>query len=78
MALHRKLAHLTPEQVDDLIKRYYDSEKLTSLIEAFNIDAKPPAWSICFRLSFIKTALSLLPGHEPHPQAAGENARFQP
>ena len=41
MALHKKLAHLTPEQVDDLVKRYNDDEKLTSLIEAFNIDAKP-------------------------------------
>ena len=41
MALHEKLAHLTPEQVDDLIKRYYEGEKLASLTEAFNIDAKP-------------------------------------
>ena len=41
MALHKKLAHLTPEQVDDLLKRYYEFEKLASLIEAFNIDAKP-------------------------------------
>ena len=41
MTLHKKLAHLTPEQVDDLVKRYNDDEKLTSLIEAFNIDAKP-------------------------------------
>ena len=41
MARHKKLAHLTPEQVDDLIKRYNDDEKLPSLIEAFNIDAKP-------------------------------------
>ena len=41
MALHEKLAHLTPEQVDDLITRYYEGEKLASLIEAFNIDAKP-------------------------------------
>ena len=40
-ALHKKLAHLTPEQVDDLIKRYYEGEKLASLVEAFNIDAKP-------------------------------------
>ena len=41
MALHEKLAHLTPEQVDDLITRYYGIETLASLIEAFNIDAKP-------------------------------------
>ena len=41
MARHNKLAHLTPEQVDDLITRYYEDEKLASLIEAFNIDAKP-------------------------------------
>ena len=41
MTLHKKLAHLTPEQVDDLITRYYEDEKLASLIEAFNIDAKP-------------------------------------
>ena len=41
MARHKKLAHLTPEQVDDLIKRYNDDEKLASLIEAFNIDVKP-------------------------------------
>ena len=41
IALHKKLAHLTPEQVDDLVKRYYEGEKLTSLTEAFNIDAKP-------------------------------------
>ena len=41
MALHEKLAHLTPEQVDDLIRRYYGIETLASLIEAFNIDAKP-------------------------------------
>ena len=41
MALHKKLAHLTPEQVDELITRYNDGENLVSLIEAFNIDAKP-------------------------------------
>ena len=41
MALHKKLAHLTPELVDDLVKRYNNGEKLTSLTEAFNIDAKP-------------------------------------
>ena len=41
MTLHKKLAHLTPEQVDDLVKRYNDDEILTSLIVAFNIDAKP-------------------------------------
>ena len=41
MALHKKLAHLTSEQVDDLVKRYNDDEKLASLVEAFNIDAKP-------------------------------------
>ena len=41
MALHKKLAHLTPEQVNALIKRYNEGEKLPSLIEAFNIDAKP-------------------------------------
>ena len=41
MALHKKLAHLTPEQVDDLVRRYNDGENLASLIEAFNIDAKP-------------------------------------
>ena len=41
IALHKKLAHLTPEQVDDLVKRYNEGEKLASLVEAFNIDAKP-------------------------------------
>ena len=41
MARHKKLAHLTSEQVDDLVKRYNEGEKLASLIEAFNIDAKP-------------------------------------
>ena len=41
MALHKKLAHLTPEQVEDLVKRYNGDEKLTSLIEAFNINANP-------------------------------------
>ena len=41
MALHKKLAHLTPEQVDDLITRYNEGENLTSLTEAFSIDAKP-------------------------------------
>ena len=41
MTLHKKLAHLTPEQVDDLVTRYNDDEKLASLVEAFNIDAKP-------------------------------------
>ena len=41
MALHRKLAHLTPGQVEDLVKRYNEGEKLTSLTEAFNINAKP-------------------------------------
>ena len=41
MGLHKKLAHLTPEQVNDLVTRYNDDEKLVSLIEAFNIDAKP-------------------------------------
>ena len=40
-ALHKKLAHLTPEQVDDLVKRYSEGEYVTSLIEAFNIDATP-------------------------------------
>ena len=41
VGLRKKLAHLTPEQVDDLVTRYYEGEKLASLIEAFNIDAKP-------------------------------------
>ena len=41
IALHEKLAHLTPEQVDDLITRYYGGETLASLVDAFNIDAKP-------------------------------------
>lgn len=41
MARHEKLAHLTLGQVDDLITRYYGIETLASLIEAFNIDAKP-------------------------------------
>lgn len=42
VALHKKLAHLTPEHVDDLVKRYNEDENLTHLIEAFDIDAKPP------------------------------------
>ena len=41
MALHKKLAHLTPEQVVDLVRRYNEGEKLTYLVEAFNIDARP-------------------------------------
>ena len=41
MALHEKLAHLTSERVDDLVRRYNEGETLTSLTEAFNIDAKP-------------------------------------
>ena len=41
MVLHEKLAHLTPEQVDDLVKRYNEGENLASLVKAFSIDAKP-------------------------------------
>ena len=32
MALHKRLAHLTLDQVDDLIKRYYEGERLASLM----------------------------------------------
>ena len=41
MRLHEKLAHLTPEQLDDLIDRYYGKEKLATLIKEFGIDTSP-------------------------------------
>ena len=79
MALHRKLAHLTPGQVEDLVKRYNEGEKLTSLTEAFNINAKPSGLVHLFPpLVHKDLPLSLLPGHEPDQQAASENARFEP
>ena len=76
MTLHKKLAHLIPEQVDDLVKRYNDDEKLTSLIEAFNIDAKP-AGLVHLLPPVVHKDLPCpyLPGHEPDQQAAGENVR---
>ncbi len=55
MALHKKLAHLTPEQVDDLVRRYNEGEKLVSLTEAFNIDAKPAGLVHLLPPSSIKT-----------------------
>ena len=41
MKLHEKLAHLTPEQLDDLIDRYQGKEKLAALIKEFGIDTSP-------------------------------------
>ena len=41
MEINEKLAHLTPEQLDDLINRYHGKEKLAALINEFGIDAKP-------------------------------------
>ena len=41
MKVHEKLAHLTPEQLDDLINRYYGKEKVPALIEEFGIDTSP-------------------------------------
>ena len=33
-----KLAHLSNVQIEDLIERYYNGEKIKSLIEEYNID----------------------------------------
>lgn len=39
--LNAKLAHLSEGEVDLLINRYYEGEKIASLIAEFNIDCKP-------------------------------------
>ena len=39
--MNDKLAHLTEIQVEELIKRYYNKEKVKYLIEEYGIDAKP-------------------------------------
>ena len=41
MKVHEKLAHLTPEQLDDLMERYQGKEKVAALIEEFGIDTSP-------------------------------------
>ena len=41
MKVHEKLAHLTPEQLDDLMERYQGKEKVAVLIEEFGIDTSP-------------------------------------
>lgn len=42
MEVHDKLAHLSPEQLNDLINRYQNGiDKISDLVKEFNIDAKP-------------------------------------
>ncbi|MDO9215610.1 MAG: hypothetical protein Q7U23_17470 [Methylococcales bacterium] len=40
-SIHPKLAHLSSEQVNTLIKDYYAKKKVTDLIQRFNIDCLP-------------------------------------
>ncbi|AFB26416.1 MULTISPECIES: hypothetical protein [spotted fever group] len=37
---HKDLSHLTEEQIKDLIKRYYNYEKIAKL-EEFNVNVSP-------------------------------------
>jgi len=39
--LHNMLAHLSPEQVEMLIRRYYAGEKTTNLITEYDISCRP-------------------------------------
>lgn len=39
--LHNMLAHLSPEQVEMLIRRYYAGEKTTDLITEYNLSCRP-------------------------------------
>lgn len=36
--IHEKLSHLSPEQIEELIKEFYTSHKSTHLIENYQID----------------------------------------
>ena len=38
MGLDNKLAHLSKAQIENLIERYYNAEKVKYLIEEYNID----------------------------------------
>ncbi|AFC73140.1 hypothetical protein [Rickettsia montanensis] len=38
---HKDLSHLTEEQIKDLIKRYYNYEKIANLLEEFNVNVSP-------------------------------------
>ncbi|MEY4464156.1 MAG: hypothetical protein RLZZ81_1127 [Pseudomonadota bacterium] len=38
---HKDLSHLTEEQIKDLIKRYYNHEKIANLLEEFEINVYP-------------------------------------
>ncbi|MCC8461836.1 MAG: hypothetical protein LN546_01295 [Rickettsia endosymbiont of Ecitomorpha arachnoides] len=38
---HKDLSHLTQKQLEDLIKRYYDNEKVDNLLKEFNINISP-------------------------------------
>ncbi|WP_341789021.1 MULTISPECIES: hypothetical protein [unclassified Rickettsia] len=38
---HKDLSHLTEEQIKDLIKRYYNHEKMVDLLEEFKINVHP-------------------------------------
>ena len=49
---NKDLSHLTQAQLEDLIKRYYDNEKVDSLLKEFNIKvAQNNLVSLCRDLS---------------------------
>jgi hypothetical protein len=39
--IHKKISHLTEMQINELIKRYYNDEKIGTLLDEFNIKARP-------------------------------------
>ncbi|ABV75110.1 isopentenyl pyrophosphate isomerase [Rickettsia akari str. Hartford] len=38
---HKDLSHLTAEQIKDLIKRYYNYEKIPDVLKEFEINVYP-------------------------------------
>lgn len=56
MEIHKKLAHLSPEEIQLLISKYQDkNENISVLIKEFKLDVKPSSLLACFPLTVHKS-----------------------